>query len=134
MGDGAERQANRLPRDPAPAYPRGVRPSLALRLRAHLAAWLVGLLMLVSAAPCAALTAPSAQPQFAAPADPCRAHRGGQAAPCACPQLSCQQAAPANAGFAAPAAYASPASFTEAPAAGHGRTEPPPLPPPRPLL
>jgi len=90
--------------------------------------------MLVSAAPCAALAAPSGQPQLAAPADPCGAHHGGPATPCACPQLSCQQAAPTAAGFGAPAAYASAASFTEASAAGQGRTEPPPLPPPRPLL
>jgi hypothetical protein len=111
-----------------------VRPSLTHRLRAHLAALLTGLLMLVSAAPCVALAAPSAQPQLAAPADPCRAHHSGAVTPCACPQLSCQQAAPASAGFGAPAAFASPATFTEASAAGHGRTEPPPLPPPRPLL
>jgi len=111
-----------------------VRASILQLLRHHLAALLVGLLMLVSAAPCAAMTAPAAQPQIAAPADPCREHHGGAATPCACPQLSCQQAAPASAGFSAPAAIASPAVFTQVSAAGHGRTEPPPLPPPRPLL
>jgi hypothetical protein len=102
------------------------------RLRQQLAAFLVGLLMLVSAAPCTAFAAPRTQAALAAPADPCKAHN--PAAPCACAQLACQHAADLGGAFSAPAAVPSAATFHAASIAGFGRTDAPPLPPPRLLL
>lgn len=86
--------------------------------------------MLVSAAPCTvhASAAPS-QPAITTPADPCLAHHA--AAGCACAQLACQHAAKLDEAFSTPAAFASAALFHLASATGLGRTEPPPLPPPR---
>jgi hypothetical protein len=106
-----------------------VRRSLTHRLRAHLAALLVGLLMLVSAAPCAAFAAPSQQPAIAAPADPCKARHPGVV--CACAQLACQHAADLGAALVTRAPPLSPATFTSASARALGRTDAPPLPPPR---
>jgi hypothetical protein len=83
---------------------------LTHRLRAHLAAVLVGLLMLVSAAPCTVhAAAASSQPTIAAPADPCLAHHA--AAGCACAQLACQHAADLNQAFSVPAAFPSATRF-----------------------
>jgi hypothetical protein len=89
----------RLPAAALSAYPPCVRPSLTHRLSAHLAAVLVGLLMLVSAAPCTVHAAAS-QPAITAPADPCLAHHA--AAGCVCAQLACQHAADLNQASSAP--------------------------------
>jgi hypothetical protein len=99
------------------------------RLRRQLAAFLVGLLMLVSAAPCAAFSAPRPQPGISAPADPCRSHN--PATPCACAQLACQHAAELGEAFSVPAAIPSAATFHPVSIFGLGRVDAPPLPPPR---
>jgi hypothetical protein len=107
-----------------------VPPSPAHWLRAHLAVLLVGLLMLASAAPCTVHAAgASVQPAITGPADPCLAHHA--AAGCACAQLACQHAADLGQAPGVPAAFPSPASFQPTSSAALGRTEAPPLPPPR---
>jgi hypothetical protein len=86
--------------------------------------------MLVSAAPCAAFAAPSpSHPVAQAPADPCHAHHATIA--CACAQLSCQHAAIPGSAIATPVPTPSQATFTPAAADALGRTDAPPLPPPR---
>jgi hypothetical protein len=117
------------PRRP-PAYPSSVR-SLTRHFRQALAALIVGVLMLASAAPCTAVAAPG-RTAIAAPADPCRAHHAAPAPACA--QLACQQAADLSSPFSAPAVFPSAAAFSQALAIAHGRTDAPPLPPPRNLL
>ena len=112
-------------------YPPAVRRSLIL-LRRPLAALLVGLLMLASAAPCTAAAASPGHPVISAPADPCHAHHGAPASACA--QLACQQAADLSDPFSAPVVFPSAADFPQALAIAYGRTDAPPLPPPRNLL
>lgn len=106
--------------------------ALLARFRQFLAAFLVGLLMLASAAPCTAAAAPSPRPVIAAPADPCQARHGAPAQACA--QFACQQAVNLSPGFDAPAIFASPAAFAPASLTAFGRSDAPPLPPPRTLL
>jgi hypothetical protein len=111
-------------------YPHAMRPPLIQRIRQHLAAVLVGLLVLVSLEPCAAFARPTpSHPAVQAPADPCRSHHA--AAPCACAQLSCQHFAAPPCTGADRVETPSQASFTLAVADALGRTDAPPLPPPR---
>jgi len=107
-----------------------VRQPLTHPLRQALAALLAGLVMLLSAAPCTAFAAPTAGPaSVSAPADPCLARH---AAPCeACAQFACQHAA--HLGSAAEGRIDAPSAvaFALGMRSGSGRTDAPPLPPPR---
>jgi hypothetical protein len=107
-----------------------VRSSITQRVRRHLAALMVGLLVLVSIDPCAAFAQPSpSHPVAQAPADPCDAHHAKIV--CACAQLSCQHAAIPPSGPADRVRMTSRAQFTLASDTARGRVEAPPLPPPR---
>jgi hypothetical protein len=113
-----------------PSYPRDVRPSIIQRLRGHLAAFLVGLLVLVSIEPCAAFAAPSPNhPIVQAPGDPCDTHHAQTV--CACAQLSCQHAAIPPWGQAERLRITSQTQFILASDTARGRVDAPPLPPPR---
>ncbi len=112
------------------SYPSPVRPSIIQRVRRHLAAVLVGLLVLVSIDPCAAFAAPSQNhPVAQAPADPCDTHPAKIV--CACARLSCQHAAIPPSGLADRVRMTSQAQFTVASDTARGRVDAPPLPPPR---
>jgi hypothetical protein len=126
----ADLQRLAFPRPPRrPILPR-VRPSLIQRVRRHLAALMVGLLVLVSIDPCAAFAAPSpSHPVAQAPADPCGAHHPGIV--CACAQLSCQHAAIPPSDPAERVPMTSHAQFILAADTVRGRVDAPPLPPPR---
>jgi hypothetical protein len=107
-----------------------VRPSFTQRVRHHLAALMVGLLVLVSIDPCAAFAQPSPNhPVAQAPADPCKAPHARIV--CACAQLSCQHAAIAPSIPTERLRMTGQAQFILAADTARGRVEAPPLPPPR---
>ena len=104
-------------------------------LRGWLAAWLMGLLLAFSAAPCAApaYAAPT-QPVISKPFDPCL---GAATAPggALCGQLACQTlTAPAPFASADDRLSVSPAQFHTPVAPAIGRCDAPADPPPRPPM
>jgi hypothetical protein len=106
----------------------GMRP-----FRAWLTAALVGLLLLMSGAPCIAFAGPSPGPAVAAPADPCHAGKAAQLPP-ACPQCACQIMGQPPAPSAEPRPRLSRAQIDLTTASLSGRLEAPPTPPPRPSM
>ncbi|HEY8003520.1 MAG TPA: hypothetical protein VIE16_04790 [Phenylobacterium sp.] len=95
-----------------------------------MAAVLVGLVVLLSAAPCTGIAGPAgAQARVSAPSDPCQARHAAPATACA--QLACQLAAEPPFAWSAPAPALSSARFDPRCDAALGRDDAPPLPPPR---
>jgi hypothetical protein len=108
-----------------------VQLSATSAVRQFLAVLLVGVVMLLSGAPCTAIasTAAAQGPAISAPADPCAAHHAAPAPACA--QFACQHAADLGSAVCEPILAPSAAAFTAAALSSLGRTDVPPLPPPR---
>jgi len=128
---GGRHRRCRLSSRASPSYARAVSPPRLPNFGRRIAALLVGLLMLVSVAPCTGFAAPARRPVAEAPGDACRSHHPAAPAAGACVQLACQQGADTA---SAPVAYlpaTSAACFIFALDHASGRTDAPPLPPPR---
>jgi hypothetical protein len=94
-----------------------------------LATLLAAMLTFASASPCTAFAAPEQRAAVQALADPCRAHHAMPNQACA--QLACQQAADLGSAAVTRVPAPSSARFVILSAAAGGRTDAPPLPPPR---
>ena len=103
-----------------------MRSSVVHPLRQALAALLVALLMLVSAAPCTAFAAPGRHPAAEAPPTPAGEHHTGPVAACA--QLACQHAVDLGTVLVTRVPNPSPATFALAFAAVLGRADAPATP------